>query len=107
MGWTFLDRVPHGGMKAFLDREYGSAILRSEVVGDTYYAAGRLTDGRVIALVTLIDGAGWKTMDESEGPYRTDCPAAILDMLTDPPPNEYARNWREACRATLAARSPA
>lgn len=105
MGWTYLDRPPVGGMKAFLDREYKP--LASAVVGDAYYAACRTRDGRTFAAVILIDGSGWKDMDESMGPYRTDCPAAILDMLTEPPPNEYARNWREACRSTLAARSPA
>jgi hypothetical protein len=100
MGWTYLARAPRD-MRAFLDANYAPAIVRSEIVGDTYYAAARLDDGRVVAVVTLIDGAGWKTMDESAGPYRWDCPADILALLTEPAPTPWAQAWRDRCRARL------
>jgi hypothetical protein len=100
MGWTYLNRTV-ADPKAFLDNEYGTAILESAIVGDAYYAAARIQDGRVIAVVTLIDSAGgfgWKTMDESMGPLRADCPADILAMLTEPAPGPCAEKWRNACR---------
>lgn len=40
-------------------------------------------------------------LSETMGPYSYDCPASILDLL-GPPGNEYAANWREACRQRLA-----
>lgn len=43
-------------------------------------------------------------LSETMGPYNYDCPASILDLL-GPPGNEYAANWREACRARLALTS--
>ena len=43
-------------------------------------------------------------LTETMGPYHYDCPASILDLL-GPPGNEYAANWREACRARLALTS--
>ena len=43
-------------------------------------------------------------LTETMGPYSYDCPASILDLL-GPPGNEYAANWREACRQRLALTS--
>ena len=43
-------------------------------------------------------------LTETMGPYHYDCPASILDLL-GPPGNDYAANWREACRARLALTS--
>ena len=42
-----------------------------------------------------------KDMDETMGPYQTDCPASILDRLT-PTDHEYALAWRQACRERIA-----
>jgi hypothetical protein len=58
---------------------------------------------------------GIKEMDETVGPYQCDCPARILDLLTPlpdapaegPDPNEYARQWRAACRARIEAKARA
>lgn len=102
MGWTYLNRAV-ADPKAFLDNEYGTAIVASKIVGDAYYAAARLEDNRIIAVVTLVDtagGFGWKTMDESMGPLRSACPADILALLTEPAPGPYAEAWRDACRTT-------
>lgn len=43
-------------------------------------------------------------LTETAGPCYFDCPAAILDLL-DPPLNDYAARWREACRERLALTS--
>ena len=43
-------------------------------------------------------------LSETMGPYSYDCPVSILDLL-GPPGNEYAANWREACRQRLALTS--
>jgi hypothetical protein len=38
------------------------------------------------------------------GPCACNCPAKILDLLTDPAPNEWAAEWRAKCQANLAKR---
>lgn len=43
----------------------------------------------------------YKNMDETCGPYETDCPASILNLLS-PTDNEFAKEWREKCRQNLA-----
>lgn len=43
---------------------------------------------------------GYKDMDESMGPVYYNCPARILDLLTEPV-NETAREWRQRCRERL------
>lgn len=41
---------------------------------------------------------------ESMGPWQTDCPAYILDLLTEPK-TEWGRAWREKCRASIASKA--
>ena len=124
MGWTTTCTYSGGGIRRYLDAEFASdhpdyprrEVLKSAMKGSTeYYAALRRTHrdtGKTLtfALVVLVsykpreaDGytLGWKDMDESMGPYITNCPASILDLL-DPPTNENAKRWREACRARAA-----
>ena len=95
-------------------------VLKSCMVGSTYYAAIKPLKKRgvakeqyivipaeeqyVFAVVFLTsinmedyDNFSYKDMDESCGPYRYECPKGILDLLT-PTDNEYANQWREACR---------
>jgi hypothetical protein len=99
MGWLVLNKAPAEGWKAFLDASYKSAettVLRSEIVKGTYYAAVKCASGEVVAIVTLIDGGGWKTMDESMGPYYYGCPASVLSLLT-PTKCESALKWRAKC----------
>ena len=38
------------------------------------------------------------------GPYEADCPARILDLLTETD-NQHALDWRRRCRANLERRS--
>jgi len=124
MGWTTTCTYHGGGIRRYLDAEFSSdhpdyprrEILKSAMKGSTeYYAALRTTSRETdkaltFALVVLVsykprepDGytLGWKDMDESMGPYITNCPVSILELL-DPPVNENAKIWRETCRARAA-----
>lgn len=91
-------------------------VLKSCVVGSTYYAAVKRTkfatetepeDSRVFAAVVLTQvnnkdyyNFAYKDMDETVGPYQYGCPKSILDLLS-PTDNEYAKNWREKCYEVL------
>lgn len=88
-------------------------VLKSSMVGSTYYAAVKSfnkTNGYecVTAAVCLTStnskdcfNFAYKDMDETCGPYKYDCPKAILDILT-PTENEYALEWRKQCYEQLA-----
>lgn len=82
-------------------------VLKSAMVGSTYYAAVEhiKPDGsrRVWAAITLTHtnikdyyNFAYKDMDETAGPYERKCPVGILKLLTETE-YEYAKNWREAC----------
>lgn len=45
----------------------------------------------------------YKDMDESMGPYYTNCPERILKLLT-PTEHEYAKSWRAECWAKINAK---
>lgn len=90
------------------------SVIRSSSYGSTVYSAVKKTDKEtgkedVFAAVFLtgIDtrenyfNFGYKDMDETMGPYSYDCPACILDLLTETE-NEYAKKWREKCRERIA-----
>lgn len=80
-------------------------VLKSAMVGSTYYAAVRNKDGKVWAAVFLTcgrtrhDGTAWgyKDMDESMGPCEDKCPVSILDLLS-PTDSQRANEWRDRCR---------
>lgn len=76
-----------------------------------YYAAFQPGDGTVTVIVCMFhgnsrseDGWGYKDMDEACGPVIYDCPLSILDLATDPAPNEYAKEWRQNVRDYWARR---
>lgn len=83
-------------------------VLKSSMVGSTYYAAIKSLNKTnnyecVWAAVCLTStdmkdyfNFAYKDMDETCGPYKFDCPKGILDLLT-PTENEYANNWRKQC----------
>lgn len=82
-------------------------VLKSQMVGSTYYGAIRRRkaneDEVVFAVVCLtsIDmkdyfNFAYKDMDETCGPYECKCPLSILKLLT-PTENEWANNWRKKC----------
>ena len=124
MGWTEY----HAGYykngkvdrKAELDSMYNwedenrkCEVLKSSMVGSTYYAAVKSlnkTNGfeRVCAAICLTStnskdyfNFAYKDMDETCGPYKYDCPKGILDLLS-PTDNEYALEWRKQCYESLA-----
>jgi hypothetical protein len=119
MGWDFFQPSVHKPLREIMDAQFtwhdngmANKVLASVMVGSTYYAAVEVRDkvhatSKVRAVVALTQRKrsrengleiGFKAMDESEGPVKSDCPARILDMLTDAP-NDYARAWRNRCRA--------
>lgn len=102
-------------------------VLKSAMVGSTYYAAIRplkkyggekglyidipKEEQRVGAAIFLTStnakdyyNFAYKDMDETCGPYNYDCPKGILDLLT-PTESEYANKWRAACRENLAKKN--
>jgi hypothetical protein len=94
-------------------------VLKSSMVGSTYYAAVKRTKfatetapelSNVFAVICLTStnmkdyyNFAYKDMDENVGPYQCDCPKGILDLLT-PTENEYALGWRKQCYENLAAK---
>lgn len=106
MGWTgvYNGRMTSKEKKEYLDKEYtfkDNVVIKSAMVGSTYYCAVRKSNGVVWAGVCLTqmhrDGEfRYKDMDETEGPYAWDCPIGILSLLT-PTEYEYAKDWRKKC----------
>ena len=84
-------------------------VLKSAMVGSTYYAAVQNQKGEVWAAVFLTcgrtrhDGTAWgyKSMDETKGPCEAKCPASVLALLT-PTDSGNANEWRERCRRNIA-----
>lgn len=124
MGWlTMRDTGRFANARAYLDDqftyvrdEHRLTVLKSSMVGSTYYAAAeRIEAGgarSVFAIVCLTfsrpnarDGQtfGYKDMTEHMGPCESDCPASILDLLT-PIDGDWPNDWRGRCRANLAKR---
>lgn len=124
MGWLSMrDTGRFDTARAFLDDQFTYVrdghrltVLKSSMVGNTYYAAVERTEGgdsrEVFAIVCLTfsrpaarDGYtfGYKDMTESMGPCESDCPASILDLLTTIE-GEWANDWRARCRANIAKR---
>lgn len=87
-------------------------VLKSAMVGSTYYAAVKKTIFKTgakpekesvfgVVMLTSVNNKdyfnfSYKDMDESAGPGYYDCPKGILDMLT-PTEYEWAKEWRERC----------
>ena len=112
MGWSCGPRS-----RGISTRDYLAPCLSpNEIVacasfaGETYMAVRNPT-GYVFGLVVLTRYSKgefcYKFVDETMGPYQTQCPERILDLLSDPPTNEHAKQWREECRkaAVVAARA--
>jgi hypothetical protein len=123
MGWLYMRSLgSHAGPRQYLDAQFTfdrpearCRVLRSALLRlRTYYAAVErvLADGNrsVSAVVCLVrynpndrDGYvfGYKDMDEGMGPFESECPVAILDLLT-PTERPHALAWRARCRANIA-----
>ena len=126
MGWLYMQSLGgHAGPRAYLDAQFTyerpdhrCRVLRSALVAmRTYYAALEIVraggEREVAALVCLVrynprdrDGYifGYKDQDESMGPCESECPPAILDLLT-PTERPYAVAWRDRCRTVAARRA--
>lgn len=85
------------------DLDQSLTILKSQMVGSTYYAAVKNSKGEVYALVVLTKtdmsdyfNFGSKWMDETMGSCYYDCPVSILKLLT-PTEDEFSNNWRKKC----------
>lgn len=110
MGWTaghlegpFTARA---AIEFDLGAEFAARVLDTYRRGRVIYAAVQARNGRdVFALVLLTErheGVLFtKPVSEDMGPAEVDCPARILDQLTEPS-NEHARRWRERCAARHA-----
>ncbi len=74
-----------------------------------YYAVETIETGEVWGLVALTsrnEGMVYtKLVDESMGPNERSAPASILDLLSEPAPNEWAEEWRKNCRDNLERRA--
>lgn len=122
MGWTyqraiFYDRRGGIDRKAECDALYTwhneetgdrCRVLKSAMVGSTWYGACERTRPNqapyVFAGVCLTHvcsneycNFGFKDMDESMGPAERSCPTSVLNLLS-PRDDEWALEWRAACR---------
>jgi hypothetical protein len=82
-------------------------VLKSAMVGSTYYAALRVSSEKVIGVIILTCGRGkdgtlwgYKIMDESMGPCADRCPAGVLALLT-PTSSLFAKEWRVRCQTNI------
>ena len=108
MGWSscYTGRLTSQEKKQKIDRVRtweDEEVVKSCMVGTTYYAAvRRKNDGVVYAVVALTrmeDGEfSYKDMSEFCGPTAEKCPIGILKLLS-PTENELAREWRRICLA--------
>lgn len=121
MGWTSYPIYGKLDRKSECDKVYSGEtektiwkVLKSAMVGSTYYAAVEKTDKETgkskvfagVCLTQVHDGEFYyKDMDESMGPGVFKCPNSILDLLTEPE-YEYGKEWRERCRAYNALPKP-
>lgn len=118
MGWTFTQKPED--RKAFVDSQltwsagrFASRVLKSRLVGSTYYAAVERTApgitlvfGMVVLTKTERGPRGWfgtKPIDESMGPAEARCPESILKLLS-PTDDAPSRAWRERCLAYAKSR---
>lgn len=115
MGWTGGQLEGRFTARAAIEFEFGAdfmpRVIDAARLGTVIYAAVRdvKDPSSVWALVLLAERQNGvlftKPIDETMGPCEDDCPARILDLLTETG-SKYANEWRERCRAQLAAPKP-
>lgn len=114
MGWTGGQLQGPFTARAAIEFELGAEFLARVIdtvrYGTVIYAAVRSRDGDdVFGLVLLAERRGGilytKPISEDMGPAEDRCPARILDVLSAPS-NDWARAWRERCRARLSKPRP-
>lgn len=112
MGWLFWNNPDFGKKEVIAlicgkgDRSLwleGVKIHATSVVGNHVWQVIQADGEPKMIVLTLIQsggpGSGWgyKSMDESAGPYHYDCPLYLLEMA-DAPMNDNAAEWREEVR---------
>ena len=114
MGWTGGQlQGPFTALAAIefdLGADFAARVIDTVRYGTVIYAAVRSRDGDdVFGLVLLAERRGGilytKPISEDMGPAEDRCPARILDLLSAPS-NDWARAWRERCRARLSKPRP-
>lgn len=117
MGWTGIHYngfiASNKDKKEALDAEFGDAVIASTIVNNVYYSAMLKHDGKIFAMVTLIQvdnseyfNLHYKDMDESMCPLYYDCPKYIMKLLSD---TEYdgAKEWRRRVKEASKKRKVA
>jgi hypothetical protein len=121
MGWLFSSAWPTAtAMRDHLRDELKRSgyILHDDALtayGRRYWALISKPDTPPTIFHALLNGGrdhhfggdmawGYKDMDESMGPCDTDCPLRLLDKA-GPPPNDWAKDWRDKVRAGAARRT--
>jgi len=111
MGWDFCSAwTKQADVKNYLLGSFTEKVLahKTTAYGRRLWVAVEAADGTRNIVLALLDkeaGSGWwgfKTMDESMGPYYWDCPTSLLDLMGEPR-NEDARQWRAEVRRRAAA----
>lgn len=102
MGWSSTGRNTIAEVKNEIKCDFMGRVVKITNVGAVIYAAVNKKNGTgVFAYVGLTRKEGkefyLKDMDETCGPLESECPKAILNLLT-PTEDTYANNWRERCR---------
>jgi len=114
MGWWYQNKPPGMTVRQFIEKEYPSLeILDFAMVNfrEVYMACRSPKSNehdRVFAAVFLIQfcpksfhNFGYKSMDETVGPYQHNCPEHILKLLSPIEPtcegDEWALAWRRQC----------
>lgn len=117
MGWTTTYKDKSTSAKEYIEKnllvwssnDYEYTVLDGGVVKfHTYYGAVQKVEKatgvrEVFAVVILLSyyknqyhNFGYKDMCESMGPVQSECPARILNLLTETE-SEYANEWRQRC----------
>lgn len=103
--WQLLDTAIVKVRTAYMAVEI---IRRSKETGQLDMATRK-----VVAFVFLLDyrpgdtdgyDMGYKEIDETMGPYESECPEKILNLLT-PTEHEHALSWRRRCWENIARRN--
>lgn len=87
----------------------GVTLIDHRVVGNNFWAVVAQGKDRTIWLAMMQPGGedegwGYKSMDETAGPVRVDCPLTLLRQCTNPL-NEYAAQWRSKVNDWHASKS--
>jgi len=121
MGWTGMNPPYHGDKKKWIEDQFNSGlswVSDLTIKGNTAYGIYWWKDAETNntkheAIVFLLscrkDEWAFKEMGESVMPYYFNAPKKLLDKLDQlgEPFNDYAKQWRERCRANLSTKHEA